>query len=287
MKHLLASIAAVVAVAAQMAPAQTTYQAVLAGPNEVPPVFASPGTGLGTVVLNSAQTQITVDLNWSGMIVPATGTFINGPAPPGVNGPVQFVLAGTPITNSGSIFEQTFPVTSAQTNFLAGGGLYMNIESLAFPGGEIRGQLTLVSFTFTLATNGGGGITQSPPGSPLASGTAVTLTAMASTNYFFSGWSGNATGTNNPLTFTLTNNMAITGNFTFVTNGVAADIALAAQISWFAATGQHYQVQGTNVLASNVWFNLGTLVAGNNATNYYYDPFGTNQTRFYRVMTRP
>jgi hypothetical protein len=286
MKNLLAPILFVVATTAQMALAQTTYQAVLAGPNEVPP-NGTPGTGLGTVVLNSAQTQITVDLNWSGMIAPATGSFINGPAPPGFNGPLQFALAGTPPTNSGSIFEQTFPVSPSQVSFLQGGGLYMNIESLAFAGGEIRGQLNLVSFTLTLTTNGGGGITQSPPGSPLASGTSVTLTATPDTNWTFSGWSGNVTGTNNPLTFPLTNNMAITGDFTFMTNGVAAAIALAAQISWFAPTGQHYQVQGANVLASNVWFNLGSPVAGNNATNFYYDPFGTNRTRFYRVMTRP
>jgi hypothetical protein len=286
MKNLLASIAVVVTTTAQMALAQTTYQAVLAGPNEVPP-NGTPGTGLGTVVLNSAQTQITVDLNWSGMVAPATGSFINGPAPPGVNGPLQFALAGTPFTNSGSIFEQSYAVSPSQVSFLQGGGLYMNIESLAFPSGEIRGQLNLVSFTLTLTTNGGGGITQSPPGSPLASGTSVTLTATPNTNYIFGGWSGDATGTNNPLNFPLTNNMAITGNFTFVTNGVAAAIALAAQISWFAPTGQHYQVQGANVLTSNVWFDLGSPVAGNNATNYYYDPFGTNQTRFYRVMTRP
>lgn len=286
MKNFLVPILFVAATTAQITLAQTTYQAVLAGPNEVPPV-GTPGTGLGTVVLNSAQTQITVDLNWSGMIAPATGTFINGPAPPGVNGPVQFALAGTPFTNSGSIFEQSYPVSPSQVSFLQGGAFYMNIESLAFAGGEIRGQLNLVSFTFTLATNGGGGIVQSPPGSPLASGTSVTLTATPDTNWTFSGWSGDATGTNNPLIFTLTNNMAITGNFTFLTNGVAAAIALAAQISWFAPTGQHYQVQGANVLTSNVWFDLGSPVPGNNATNYYYDPFGTSRTRFYRVMTRP
>jgi hypothetical protein len=185
MKNLLALIVFVVATAAQMALAQTTYQAVLAGPNEVPPV-GTPGTGLGTVVLDAAQTNITVDLNWSGMIAPAVGSFINV-SPPGVNGPVVFPLAGTPFTNSRVIFEQNFPVTPAEVGFLVGGNLYMNIESAAFPSGEIRGQLYLVNFTLTLTTNGGGGITQSPPGSPLASGTSVTLTATPDTNWTFSG----------------------------------------------------------------------------------------------------
>ena len=66
-----------------------------------------------------------------------------------------------------------------------------------------------------------------------------------------------------------------------------ASIGLAAQIAWWAGTGFHYQVQGASVANTNVWFDLGTPVAGNNATNYYYDPLGTNSQRFYRVVTEP
>ena len=64
-------------------------------------------------------------------------------------------------------------------------------------------------------------------------------------------------------------------------------IGLAAQIAWWASAGFHYQVQGASVLNSNVWLNLGPALAGNNAMNYYYDPFGTHQSRFYRVVTQP
>ena len=103
----------------------------------------------------------------------------------------------------------------------------------------------------------------------------------------FTGWSGAVTSTNNPISVTMTNNKAITGSFIFVSNSVPATIALAAQIGWFAVTNAHYQVQAASVINSNVWFDLGGQIAGNNATNYYYDPFGTNLSRFYRVMTRP
>jgi hypothetical protein len=68
---------------------------------------------------------------------------------------------------------------------------------------------------------------------------------------------------------------------------IPASISLAAQISWLAATNINYQVQGADVLNSNVWFNLGGQIAGNNATNHYYDPIGNLQTRYYRVLTQP
>jgi hypothetical protein len=67
-------------------------------------------------------------------------------------------------------------------------------------------------------------------------------------------------------------------------------IALAAQtaqISWFASSALNYQVQAASVLDSNVWFDLGGQIPGNNAITNYNDPLGTNESRFYRVMTKP
>ena len=141
------------------------------------------------------------------------------------------------------------------------------------------------NYTLTITTKGIGSI--SPGSGTYPSGSNVVLTATPNSGYVFTGWSGDATGTNNPISVTMTNNKAITGSFICATNSVSASIALAAQIAWFAASNFHYQVQAANVLNSNVWFDLGGQIPGNNATNYYYDPFGTNQSRFYRVMTRP
>ena len=73
----------------------------------------------------------------------------------------------------------------------------------------------------------------------------------------------------------------------FLVPGYTVSIALAAQISWFASSGLNYQVQAASVLNSNVWFDLGGQIPGNDAINYYYDPLGTNQSRFYRVVPRP
>jgi hypothetical protein len=54
----------------------------------VPP-SGSAGTGSGQVVLNAGQTQITVDLSWTGLGSNATAASIYLGSP-GVNGPIVF-----------------------------------------------------------------------------------------------------------------------------------------------------------------------------------------------------
>jgi len=116
------------------------YLTSLHGTSEVPP-NASVGVGGGSVVLNPAQTQITVDLNFSLLSAAATAAHIHT-APVGVNGPVTFPLTGVPAATSGSLATQTFAITPAQLADLLAGNLYMNVHTSVYPGGEIRGQLT-------------------------------------------------------------------------------------------------------------------------------------------------
>lgn len=139
--RLLAAAALLVA-APMGAQATTTFQAVLGGIQEVPP-NASPATGLATVVLNNSQDQITVDVSWTGLLAPASAGHIHGPAPVGSNAGVMFPLAGVSGT-SGSIVTQQFAISPTQVNWLQQGLLYVNIHTSTFPGGEIRGQLTVV-----------------------------------------------------------------------------------------------------------------------------------------------
>ncbi len=72
------------------------------------------------------------------------------------------------------------------------------------------------SNTYTLTTNttGQGAISRSPNNASYASGATVTLTANPATGYVFSGWSGDASGTTNPLTVTMNGNKSITATFT-------------------------------------------------------------------------
>lgn len=142
MKKTLLALAAGIALITGTASAQTTFQAFLSGLGENPP-NASPGTGFGTVVLNAAQNQITVNESWSGLVATASASHIHTGAL-GVNGPVTFPFSGVPGATAGAIPQQTFAINPAQVAALFAGNMYMNVHTSAFPGGEIRSQLQVV-----------------------------------------------------------------------------------------------------------------------------------------------
>jgi hypothetical protein len=153
MKSLIAIFGFVVALSVETASAQWTFQATLNGAGEFP-ANGSTGTGFGTVILNAAQTQITVNESWSGITTPATASHIHGPAGFGTNAPIIFGFTNVPPAISGSIPLQTFTINPTQVSYLFGGLLYMNVHDATFPGGEIRGQLLLVPEPSTLALVG-------------------------------------------------------------------------------------------------------------------------------------
>jgi hypothetical protein len=118
----------------------SAFTANLIGAEEVPPSGSS-GTGTGTVVLNAAQTQITVNLTFTGLSTPANAGHIHGPGASGVIAPIVFGFSGVPAATAGSIPQQTFAITAAQVADLQAGLYYMNVHTTTFPDGEIRGQL--------------------------------------------------------------------------------------------------------------------------------------------------
>ena len=154
MKKILVVLFSAVVFSAGVATAQTTFQTFLLGINEVPP-NGSPASGFGQVVLNAAQTQITVDENWSGLVANATASHIHT-APVGVNGPVTFAFTSVPAATAGAIPTQVFSITAGQVASLFAGNMYMNVHTSTFPGGEIRGQLAPVPEPGTLALAGVG-----------------------------------------------------------------------------------------------------------------------------------
>lgn len=128
--------------------AQTTYVAVLTGGSEVPPV-ATPATGNATVVLNAAQTQLSISVQFQNLTGTYTASHIHGPAPAGTNAGVKWgfvgVAAGWVFTNAnhdGSISNFLVTgITATDVANLNSGNFYVNIHSTQFPGGELRGQL--------------------------------------------------------------------------------------------------------------------------------------------------
>ena len=70
-----------------------------------------------------------------------------------------------------------------------------------------------VHYSLTLATNGSGAITRAPARASDPPGSVVTVTATAAPGAFFVGWSGDASGTDNPLTLVRTGNQRVVANF--------------------------------------------------------------------------
>jgi uncharacterized repeat protein (TIGR02543 family) len=127
------------------------------------------------------------------------------------------------------------------------------------------------TYTLTTPTAGTGTVTRNPNQTSYASGSSVTLTATAGTGYTFSGWSGDATGTANPLTVTMTANKAITATFTATTTGGTLTFYRALNINgnalvldgqnWEAATGAaNFTVTGTRFANQNISLNPATDV---------------------------
>jgi len=125
---------------ASLAQAQLVYlQATLNATQEVPPT-TSTATGLGCFTFDTSTNIISYNITFSGLVGTETAAhFHTGNV--GVNGPVIIVLPG------GSPKIGTAPMTAAQAALLLAGGIYANIHSTVFPGGEIRGQLNVIPST--------------------------------------------------------------------------------------------------------------------------------------------
>lgn len=71
------------------------------------------------------------------------------------------------------------------------------------------------------------------------------------------------------------------------TNQVAATIVAGVQVAWASVTNRPYQVQASQAITSNTWFDVGAPILGNGTTNAFFDPLGANHQRYYRVLTAP
>jgi hypothetical protein len=157
---------ALLAVGAAAHAAPITYEAVLDGANQSPPV-ASPGTGFATVIFDGSANTMRVEVSFTGLLGTVTASHIHAPtAAPGV-GNIGVATAvptftGFPSGVMSGTYDHTFDMTLASSYnpayitanggtaagaeaalgaALAAGEAYLNIHTKVFPGGEIRGFL--------------------------------------------------------------------------------------------------------------------------------------------------
>lgn len=93
-------------------------------------------------------------------------------------------------------------------------------------------QVTTLPITYSLNTIAlDGSVTRSPDLASYILGTSVTLTAVPNTGYQFSGWSGDLTGTINPVNITMDGNKTITANFALKTYNIIASAGTGGLIT--------------------------------------------------------
>jgi hypothetical protein len=140
----LLSLVVLVCVVTPLAHAQT-LGAVLTGSQEVPPNTIA-GFGNATVDVNRATNEVTVTITVANLGSPINNFHIHE-APPGTNGPVVVDLIGLGGTFVNGTMHGTFAVNPAVAERLLQNprGFYVNVHTVALPGGAVRGQLSSVS----------------------------------------------------------------------------------------------------------------------------------------------
>lgn len=123
------------------AAAQQVFVANLTSAQEVP-TNATTGKGVCTVTLNAAETQININLTYSGLSSAANAGHIHGPAPVGVNAAPQITFTGVTGT-SNTIMMTGQAITPTQVQQIRSGQAYVNVHTVNNSGGEIRGQLKI------------------------------------------------------------------------------------------------------------------------------------------------
>lgn len=125
-------------------PLVVEFTTTLAASNHVPPL-PDRGFGRGTFLLHDMVLDYEV---WTPITL--RGAFIHGPAGPDANAPVLFELHFSgcaapghtvPYTPGGCVYRGNLALSAGQVEELLNGLWYVNVPTIAFPEGELRGQI--------------------------------------------------------------------------------------------------------------------------------------------------
>ncbi|MFO7615264.1 MAG: CHRD domain-containing protein, partial [Bacteroidales bacterium] len=118
-----------------------TLDLALSGQNEVP---ANPSTATGILIgtYDAATSVLDFNVMFNGLAGITTIAHFHGPAAAGINAAAQIELAGFPLGVTSGAYSNSYILTAEQESQLLSGLWYLNIHTTAYPGGELRGQLT-------------------------------------------------------------------------------------------------------------------------------------------------
>jgi hypothetical protein len=118
---------------------ETRFRATLNGANEVPPVDTR-GSGYFEAVYRPSTKVLEYRLNLVGLSGPMVMGYLYGPAGPGENVP-KVAPINIPIYYYDSGVWDGVTLTSEQAAQVVAGQWYVNIMTINYPDGEIRGQI--------------------------------------------------------------------------------------------------------------------------------------------------
>jgi hypothetical protein len=139
----------------------------------------------------------------------------------------------------------------------------------------------------TILPTGRGQVTLNPRANTYAEGTGVTLTALPEAGQRFLGWSGDAAGSQNPLSLTMTASKVITASFTrnpvlAVDSVPVGEVGHGCRLELTGEAGGVCQIQVSTNLVD--WATLTTLTNTYGRAQFTDDAAAQSPHRFYRAL---
>ncbi|MDY8137865.1 InlB B-repeat-containing protein [Aquimarina sp. 2201CG5-10] len=154
-----------------------------------------------TATFSQIQRTLTINATGNGNVTPASGSTYNDGT--------TATLTATPAI--GYQFDGWSGDATGTTNPLS---LTMDADK------TVTATFSQIQYTLVVNTTGSGNVTLSPAGGTYTNGQVVTITATANQNWQFDGWSGDASGSTNPLQVTINGNTTIMATFSDPTLGI-------------------------------------------------------------------
>ncbi len=185
----------------------------------------------GTFSLAGGVSNTSSIAKWNGSAWTAMGTGVNSSVTSVVANSTNVFVAGE-FTSAGLGAANRIAMWNGRTWQPLGSGLNNTVSALSLTGNNLFAgggfttgpannspfivQANVASinrFPLVLTNSGSGSVTANPPDADYAPGTPVTLTAVPSSGFALTGWSGDVATSGNPITVTMDRYRAITANF--------------------------------------------------------------------------